>query len=134
MGPIDVIFESLFGDANDPWRPLPLSTFFTEGWLEPWDYPTSSSGGAPRQGWINAFDGVFYRLWFLDFTYYNDWHRNGSQYLGDYTIFTPISRRFQLRFDVPFIVSNRGGRAIRTTATPATLWSRRGSCFRKART
>jgi len=109
MGPIDVIYESLFGDPNDPWRPLPLSTFFTEGWLEPWDYPTSGSGGAPRQGWINAFDGVFYRLWFLDFTYYNDWHRNGSQYLGDYTIFTPISRRFQLRFDVPFIVSNRGG-------------------------
>ena len=34
----DTITDSLFGDVYAPgrWRPLPLRTFFSEGWFEPW--------------------------------------------------------------------------------------------------
>src|SRR5207247_1386153 len=60
----DTISESLFGDVYDPsrWRPLSAGSFFTEGWNRPWASPPAGEGGAPRQGWLNAFDGVFYRL------------------------------------------------------------------------
>src|SRR5262249_3467062 len=38
MGLFATMAESLFGDAyaEGAWRPLSLSTFFTEGWFEPW--------------------------------------------------------------------------------------------------
>ena len=101
----------MFGDRGDLWRPLSLRTLFTEGWHEPWSRYPRSSTGAPRQGWINAYDGVFYRLFFFDVSYANDFQKNGNQYLGTLTAFTPISRRFQLRFDVPFIASNKGGQS-----------------------
>ena len=106
---LEVVEESFFGDPTDPWRPLSLSTFFTEGWNEPFDYPVDGSGGAPRQGWINSLDGVFYRLWFLSYRHTQNFHDNGNQDIARYTLFAPVSRRFQIRFDVPFFVSNRGG-------------------------
>ena len=106
---LGMVEESLFGDPTDPWRPLSLSTLFSEGWNEPFDYPTNGSGGAPRQGWINSYDGVFYRLWFLSYSNTQDFNDNGNQDIGSYTLFAPVSRRFQIRFDVPFFVSNRGG-------------------------
>jgi hypothetical protein len=108
-GLFDLICQSMFADRADLWRPLLLRTFFSEGWNEPWSSPPRSSTGAPRQAWINAFDGVFYRLYLVSFSYYNDFEKNGNDYTGEYILFAPISRRFQLRFDVPFIVSNKGG-------------------------
>src|SRR2546425_12817549 len=56
--------ESVFGDAYshpERWRPLSLGTFFTEGWDQPWVGPPRGGGGAPRQSWLNAFNGAFYR-------------------------------------------------------------------------
>ena len=109
MGLLGMIRESMFGNQSDLWRPVPLSTFFSEGWLKPWyNYPRSTTG-VPRQAWINAYEGVFYRLWFLDFTYVNNTRQNGNAYLGSFTIFTPISQRFQFLFSVPFIQSDKGG-------------------------
>jgi hypothetical protein len=73
--------ESLTGDVYaDPsrWRPLSLGTFFSEGWDEAWVSPPPGGGGAPRQGWINAADGVFYRLAVATFAY-----KNGSTGNGD---------------------------------------------------
>src|SRR5689334_12674289 len=61
----DAAKESLFGDPYaepERWQELSLGTFLTEGWDEPWISPPTGGGGAPRQGWLNAFDGVFYRL------------------------------------------------------------------------
>src|SRR3989454_10952556 len=61
----DAAKESLFGDPYadpDRWQPLSLGTFFGEGWDEPWISPPRGGGGAPRQSWLNAFNGVFYRL------------------------------------------------------------------------
>ncbi len=109
MGLLSMIRESMFGNQRDPWKAMPLSTFFSEGWLEPWYNSPRSTTGAPRQAWINAYDGVFYRLWFLDFTYVNNAQQNGNAYLGSFTIFTPISQRFQFFFSVPFIQSDKGG-------------------------
>lgn len=111
MGLFDTITESLFGDVYAPgsWRPLPLSTFFSEGWFEPWAAaPAGRDGLSPRHGWLAAFDGVFYRLWFATFGYAN--HINtpfgGNRYSGTYSIFLPFSRRFEVLIDVPFVVSN----------------------------
>jgi hypothetical protein len=106
---LSVIRESMFGNRTDKWKAMPLSTLFSDGWLEPWySYPRSTTG-APRQPFINAYDGVFYRLCFFDFTYVNNSQQNGNAYVGSFSIFTPISQRFQLYFSVPFIQSDKGG-------------------------
>lgn len=58
MSFFDVVTDSLAGDVYAPgrWKPLPLSTFFSEGWDEPWAGGPNGQGGegAPRQGWLNA--------------------------------------------------------------------------------
>ncbi len=109
MGLLGMIRESMFGNQTDAWKAMPLSTSFSEGWFEPWYSYRRSTTGAPRQPFINAYDGVFYRLCFFDFTYVNNSHQNGNAYLGSFSIFTPISQRFQLYFSVPFIQSDKGG-------------------------
>jgi hypothetical protein len=111
---LDVAGESLFGDAYSQakkaaWRPLALGTFFTDGWRESYIDPPAGSGGAPRSGWVNSFEGTFFRAWFLSFAFANDVNHNGNQYLGGYTIYTPLNRRFEFRLDVPFVTSNKGG-------------------------
>lgn len=111
MGLFDTITESLFGDvyAEGRWRPLSLGTFFSEGWLEPWaGAPAGRDGLTPRHGWLGSFDGVFYRLWFTQFGYSNNISApyGGNRYTGDYNIFLPFSRRFEILLDVPFLVAN----------------------------
>ena len=94
---------------RDCWRPLSLSTFFSEGWLQPWaEAPRGRGGLTPRHGWLASFDGVFYRLWFASFGYINDMNTRfrGNRYTGTYRIFLPFSRRFEVQLDVPFVVSN----------------------------
>jgi hypothetical protein len=116
---LDAARESLFGDVYvEPtrWRELPFSTFFTEGWDEPWASPVTGAGGAPRQGWLNAADGVFYRLVIGTFGYSNDLAENGDGYDGGATLYTPLSRRFELRWDVPFVTSNRDASGDRNTS------------------
>jgi hypothetical protein len=107
MGLLGMVRESMWGNHSDQWRPLPLSTFFSDGWVQPWYTNPRSSTGAPRQAWINAADGVFYRLWFAQFSYANNFQQNGNAYNGTFAIFTPISQRFQFLFMVPFIESNK---------------------------
>ena len=109
---LDTISESLFGDVYaepSKWQPLSAGTFFSEGWNRPWASPPPGRGGAPRQGWLNAFDGVFYRLGVATFGFAEDFHDNGNQYSGGFTLYAPFSARFEVRLDVPFIVSNRAG-------------------------
>jgi hypothetical protein len=111
MGLFDTAIDSLFGDvyAEGRWRPLSLGTFFSEGWLEPWaGAPAGRDGLTPRHGWLASFDGVFYRLWFITFGYMHSINTSfgGNRYMGIYSIFLPFSRRFEVLFDVPFVVSN----------------------------
>ena len=102
-----VVFESLFGKANpNDWRPISLSTLFSEGWNEAWTPSPNGSGGAPRQGWINAADGNLYRLNFFTFAQgFND-SPKGDAYLGAYTVLAPLNRRFELITNVPFVMHN----------------------------
>jgi hypothetical protein len=48
------------------------------------------------------------QLGFITFGYKNDINGRlgGNRYTGTYTIFLPLSRRFEVQFDVPFVVSN----------------------------
>src|SRR5262249_4112578 len=71
-GPLHVICESIFGEASEAdWRPLGLSTFFTQGWSQPWVKSPPGTNGAPKQNWFGAADGVFARLISLNFFYTN---------------------------------------------------------------
>jgi hypothetical protein len=109
---LDTIGESLFGDVYaEPsrWQPLSAGSFFTEGWNRPWASPPAGEGGAPRQGWLNAFDGVFYRLGVATFGFAEDFNDNGNQYTAGLTLYAPFSARFEVRLDVPFVSSNRAG-------------------------
>jgi hypothetical protein len=93
-GPFDTIVESILGQPDpNSWRPLPLSTLFSEGWNEPWLPSPNGSGGAPRQGWINAADGNFYRLGCFTFAQAFNQGNKSNAYLGAYTLYTPLSRR-----------------------------------------
>jgi hypothetical protein len=72
VGVLQAAAESLTGDVYaEPsrWRPLSLETLFSEGWNQPWASPPTGAGGAPRQGWLDAADGVFYRLAIGTFAY-----------------------------------------------------------------
>lgn len=53
MGPLEVIRESIFGAASvDDWQPLSLSTFFSEGWDQPYVRSPEGTNGAPKQNWF----------------------------------------------------------------------------------
>src|SRR5208337_1270818 len=125
LSPLEVIRRSLTDSIYEPadqarWSPLPLATFFTEGWDQPFVLPTTGggglkgSGGSPRFGWINEFGGLNYRAWFFELFYANNvlgphYRSNGNQYIQDFTIFVPFNRRFEIQFDYLLIVSNKGG-------------------------
>ncbi|MFO0889690.1 MAG: hypothetical protein U0790_11195 [Isosphaeraceae bacterium] len=111
MGLFDTITESLFGDvyAEGRWRPLSFGSFLSEGWLEPWaGGPAGREGLTPRHGWLGAFDGVFYRLWLTWFTYTNTLKEpyGGDRYSGNYQVFLPFSRRFEISLSIPYVISN----------------------------
>jgi hypothetical protein len=107
------IAESIFGQPDpDTWRPLLLSTLFSEGWNEAWVPSPNGSGGAPRQGWINAADGNMYRLWFFTFAQAFNQGSKGNAYLGAYTLYTPLSRRLLLITNIPFVLRNSAGSGL----------------------
>jgi hypothetical protein len=109
-GVFGAIAKSLTGDVyGEPnrWRELSLRGLFTEGWDEAWVSPPAGGGGAPRQGWLNSFDGVFYRLGVATYGYSHNFLENGNQHSGLLQFYLPFNRRFELRVDFP-VVSNRG--------------------------
>jgi hypothetical protein len=89
-----------------------LSTLFSEGWNEAWVPSPNGSGGAPRQGWINAADGNSYRLWFLTFAQAFNQGPKGNAYLGAYTLYVPLSRRLDFIINVPFVLRNNAGSGL----------------------
>jgi hypothetical protein len=105
--------QSIFGKTDaDSWRPLTLSTFFSDGWNESWVPSPNGSGGAPRQGWINAADGNLYRLGFMTFAQgFND-PPKGNAYLGAFTLLTPLNRRMELITNVPYVIRNSAAEGL----------------------
>ena len=109
-GVLGAMAKSLTGDVyGDPskWRELSLGNFFTEGWTRAWVSPPPGGGGAPRQGWLNSFDGVFYRLAVGTYGHAHDFLDNGNQNSGLLQFYLPLNERFEFRLDFP-VVSNRG--------------------------
>jgi Putative MetA-pathway of phenol degradation len=52
---------------------------------------------------------VFFRLGLLTGGFADSFHDNGNQYTGGLTLYGPFNARFEVRLDIPFIVSNRVG-------------------------
>ena len=121
QGIFGTITESVFGHPDpDTWRPLPCSTLFSEGWDEAWVPSPNGSGGAPRQGWINAADGNMYRLWFFTFGQAFNQGDKSNAYLGAYTLYTPLSRRLLLITNIPFVLRNSAASGL-PTISPSGL-------------
>ncbi len=113
---VGVVGKSLTGDVYDAsrWSELTLGTFFSEGWNQAWASGPAGEGGAPRQGWMNAQDGVFYRLSLATFAWADD--HGSDDYAGGLTTYTPLNRRFQVRWDLPFVVSDEQAGGHRETS------------------
>ena len=121
-----VILESICGKPDpNSWRPLYCSTLLSEGWLEPWVPSPNGSGGAPRQGWINAADGNFYRLWFFTFAEAFNQGNKSNAYLGAFTLYTPLSRRLLLITNIPFVERNGVASGLPIAGGPSGLNSPR---------
>jgi hypothetical protein len=88
-------------------RSFRTATFFTKGWDKPWASPPTGGGGAPRQGWLNSYEGVFYRLGIAVFGWQHDLAGTGDGYTGSLTMFTPLNQRLEIQTDIPMVVSNR---------------------------
>ena len=99
----EVVKQSMFGDVYsqpENWQELSISNFFSEGWDKPWVSPPTGGGGAPRQGWLNAYEGVFYRLSLGVFGWKHH-SNNTDSYSGNLVTFTPINSRFEVKTEIP---------------------------------
>ncbi|MCX7111249.1 MAG: hypothetical protein NTX45_14200 [Proteobacteria bacterium] len=106
----EMIAESMFGDVYaEPsrWQELGYGNLFSKGWNKPWASPPAGGGGAPRHGWINAEDGVFYRLSIATFVWQHGTGNYSDGYAGYLTSYTPLSARMEIRTDIG-LTSNRG--------------------------
>lgn len=106
----EVVTESVIGDvysdeAAANWQDLSYSNLFSKGWDKPWSSPPNGGGGAPRQGWLNASEGVFYRLAIATFGWQHDLGSKDG-YSGTLTAFTPLNQRMEIQTDIPMVVSN----------------------------
>lgn len=104
----ETAYESLHGPAKC-WRPLTCDTFFSEGWNEAWaGGPAGQCGLTPRHGWLGAFEGNFYRLGLVNTTYQHNLNQpyGGDGYGADVAAFLPLSRRFEMYVNAPFVKSN----------------------------
>lgn len=99
--------ESLFGPLRPGgWRPLGLGDLFSEGWDEPYaPAPNPAGEGAPRQTWIGNADGAFYRLFVVSATYAKGKAGDANGYNGSFFLFSPLNRRFEVGWFVPFVNS-----------------------------
>jgi len=111
----EVVSESVTGNVYaepSKWQELSARKFFSEGWDKPWASPPRGAGNAPRMGWINANDGVFYRLSIATLSWQHGLAKGSDGYSAYLTSYTPLNQRFEIRTDIG-LMSNRGltGRA-----------------------
>lgn len=108
---VEAAVESITGDVySEPskWQELSYSDLLSKGWNKPWASPPAGGGGAPRQGWLNANEGVFYRLGIGVFGWQHNLGNNlGDGETGSLTVFTPLNQRLEIQTDIPVAVSNR---------------------------
>ena len=112
----EAAIESITGDvysdkASANWQDLSYNNLFSKGWNKPWVSPPNGGGGAPRQGWMNAYDGVFYRLSIATFGWQHG--NSGDSYTGGLTSYTPLNQRHEIQ---------AGSRYFLTTLSRASCW------------
>jgi hypothetical protein len=108
----EVVTESVTGDvysdeAAANWQDLSYSNLFSKGWDKPWSSPPNGGGGAPRQGWLNAYDGVFYRLSIATFGWQHGIN-GGDGYNNNLISYTPLNQRMEIQTDIPIMTSTPG--------------------------
>ena len=109
----DTIKGSIFGQrCGLEWTPM---CGVLDGLCDPWIDPGPGSSGAPRQSWINTFDGFFTRRVAATYAYTDDLPGDRNFHTGLLSIETPLSRRLWLGINVPFLESLQGGRGPSTT-------------------
>jgi len=106
----EVVTESVTGDvyseeAAANWQDLSYSNLFSKGWDKPWSSPPNGGGGAPRHGWLNAYDGVFYRL-SIDIFSWKHGLNGGDGYSNNLISYTPLNQRMEIQTDIPIMTSN----------------------------
>ena len=107
MGLFDTITESIFGQPDpNTWRPLPLSTLFSEGWNEAWVPSPNGSGGAPGKAGSMPRTATCTGCGSSRSLRGSTNAPKGNAYLGSYTLFTPLSRRLELIINIPFVLRN----------------------------
>jgi hypothetical protein len=108
----EVVTESVTGDvysdeAAKNWQELSFSNLFSKGWDKSWSSPPNGGGGAPRQGWLGAYDDVFYRLSIAVFSWEHG--RNGGDgYSNNLVSFTPLNQRLEIQTNIPIMTSTPG--------------------------
>jgi hypothetical protein len=101
---LEVIRDSIMGTGHErPWTPLKMETLLSEGWDEPWIAPPSGSGGAPRQGWVNAADGHFNRNFIFDYVSTEHVVAGKDGQLAVVQFQSPLSRRLWISIDLPLV-------------------------------
>ena len=106
------IWGDVYGHPED-WQELSYGDFFSKGWDQPWVSPPEGAGGAPRQGWLLAFEGVFYRLGIGVFGWQHNLAGQGDGYSGSLINFTPINQRLEIQTEIPMAsngLNNDGNR------------------------
>ena len=108
----EVVTESVTGDvysdeAAANWQDLSYTNLFSKGWDKPWSSPPNGGGGAPRQGWLNAYDGVFYRPSIATFGWQHGLN-GGDGYNNNLVSYTPLNQRFEIQTDIPMVASTPG--------------------------
>jgi len=108
----EVVTQSVTGDvysdeAAANWQELSFGNLFSKGWDKPWSSPPAGGGGAPRHGWIGAYDDVFYRLSIAVFSWEHG--RNGGDgYSNNLVSFTPLNQRLEIQTNIPIMTSTPG--------------------------
>jgi hypothetical protein len=108
----EVVTKSVTGDvysdeAAARWQDLSYGDLFSKGWDKPWSSPPTGGGGAPRQGWLNSYDGVFYRLSIATFGWKHGLN-GGDGYNSNLITYTPLNQRFEIQTDIPMVASTPG--------------------------
>jgi len=96
----EVVSQSMAGDVySDPsrWQALGFRNLFTKGWNQAWESPPAGGGGVRRQGWINAYDGVFLRLSLASFAWQHGLANNSDGYTGTLSSYMPLNQRMEIR-------------------------------------
>jgi hypothetical protein len=123
----ETVFQSIFPKhaPKREWTPLCCNTFFSEDWLVPHIAPPSGPGGSLRQGWVGVPDAFFNRQIVGIYNYARGANGAPNEQTGAFLIESPISRRWDVGFIVPFVDNLQGnGRSSTTGFGDVTIENR----------